>query len=327
MVKTICLCAMTLLFLTAVQSHPAEQARKLTAGNSRTLLVPPFGTWGEPVCDANGSLYFHLAASPSYNDIQVFRLSADGNEGTLFRLPTSLGDKSAFMSFAVSSSGSVFVLGEVIGGGFSIFSFSADGGLKKSTHLELPKDAVPRQFAALPNGTYLVFGHYGAGAPADRRGQRFAALFDNSGAMQKVLARDFGSVDIGQESNALSEGGVTVGDDGYAYLLTHNQVLALTPGGEIEARYKFEKPTSDAVPTRLNVSGNLAAIVFSVVNKHQLVREYLVFGINDGHTVGLYEPSAELGNGDVCFSQQEGFIFLSNDKRNKALVRTAVPLR
>lgn len=101
----------------------------------QNLTTPWFGYYGEPVCDADGDMFFHSAGV--YNDVEVFELSHNGDTGTLFRIPSDLASQRHYADFAVSPSGTLYALTETYDDLY-VLSFKSDGTVQGETRLEAP---------------------------------------------------------------------------------------------------------------------------------------------------------------------------------------------
>jgi hypothetical protein len=305
---------------TGQQSPGSEFPRVLKPGFRKTLTVPGFGFYGEPACDTEGNLFFHLDTGP-FNDAKLFRLSEDGQKGTLFNLPPELANKLAYNSFAVSPSGTLYLLGDAIDrSGEYLVEFSSDGTVRSTNHLDLTENVEANAFAVFDSGAVLLSGYFNRSAPESIRGQNYIAIFQPSGKLAVRIERDFGKTD--DVSKALAQAVVALGPDGNAYAMGKNEILVISESGQVVRRLPFKKPElknpqQQWAVTRLNVTQGVVAIVLTGYDpqKHDPAqREYLVLSTSTGDLVGLYAPSSETGTEDVCFSQSNGFIFLSGDK-------------
>lgn len=67
-------------------------------------------------------------------------------------------------------------------------------------------------------------------------------------------------VDLAQEVQTATDGGVTLGDDERIYFLRSNDVLVISASGDVVKRLPFEKPEPNTVATRVYESQGLLAI-------------------------------------------------------------------
>ncbi|HEU4416230.1 MAG TPA: hypothetical protein VFT65_15695 [Candidatus Angelobacter sp.] len=51
---------------------------------------------------------------------------------------------------------------------------------------------------------------------------------------------------------------------------------------------------------------------------------YLVVNASDGSPLGLYQPTEETGNNNVCFSRHEGFVFMRFEHNRVKLITAAL---
>lgn len=138
----------------------------------------------------------------------------------------------------------------------------------------------------------------------------------------------FADTDLKKASSTLSEGAVSIGDDGNAYILNDKEVVVVSPGGEITRRLIYTKPQNNQIATQVVVSGGLIAIVLSTIEGSDepfISREILLIDSQSGEPFRFYKPSAELGNRMVCFSRNQGFTFLR--KESGHLVRLTASIR
>ncbi len=60
--------------------------RELSAKSKRSIQAPNFPSYGEPLCDGDGNLFFHLA-NGMYDNPEIAEISNDGTAGASFKLP------------------------------------------------------------------------------------------------------------------------------------------------------------------------------------------------------------------------------------------------
>jgi hypothetical protein len=73
-----------LLITQGVSAQVPTTPKVLIASSERSVAAPPFNSWENPACDKDGNMYFHTGRS--FIDAEIFRLSADGNEGKVFKV-------------------------------------------------------------------------------------------------------------------------------------------------------------------------------------------------------------------------------------------------
>lgn len=312
------------------ENHQAATiATTLEESSATKLAIPRFGFSDEPQCDDHGDVFFHLY-SGSYRISTIFELTADADKSLLYRLPVDLAREVGFESFAVSPSGELYVLGQIREGTQDsdvheyVFSFSdSDGSMTSKLRLQTPHYILADAFTVLQGGVVLFSGHFVKEAPEELRGKRYAALFDASGRVSKVLDTQ-GKVD----ERLLAGGAATRGRDGYAYLLGNSEVTVFSPAGEIARRIPFQNPDPNAIPTSIKLSEGLMSITLSKVGKdHWIEPRYLVVDAFTGSIYAYYVPSKDLGNQTLCFSRNTGYTFLklTDDGNYEEILRA--PLR
>jgi len=300
---------------------PQLSPRPLKASSIKKLEVPPFGAYGQSLCDDNSSWYDHLAGG-SYRHTVILRTSFSGNESTLYKLPDEFAGSTAFTDFSVTPDGDVTALVEDEQGHSIRFDFDSEGKVSSHAQLELAEPVDGDKIAVFPNGTMLFSGHYRATAAPDLKGKRYVALFQPSGKLLRKLdqtgAKD---VKVDQPATSLPEGAATIGRDGNAYLLTPDKVLVVSASGQVQKKISFTKPDPTFSAVGVQYSEELLAISFAkagTAKAPENLFQYLVLTASTGEPLGLYEPTPETGNDSICFSRREGFIFLTvkNDRVN-----------
>ncbi len=292
--------------------------RPLKASGTKQLEVPSFGTYGNTRCDEDLSMYDHLATGP-YRKIEILRTSPTDKESTLYTLPAEFANTTAFTDFSVSPNGNVVVLAELLqrSGHFMTFDFDSDGKVSSHAELEIPEHIWGDHISVFPNGTRLFVGHYRTDASPELKGKRYVALFHPSGRLLKRLEKINDDVKEAQE-NRLADGDTTIGKDGNVYLLTSDKIIVLSASGRIQRELAFTKPDPDFSAVRVQYSDGLVVVSFAKPRKSELMFQYLVLDASSGEPLGLYAPTEETGNQNVCFSRHDGFLFLkvSNDRLN-----------
>jgi hypothetical protein len=297
---------------------PQIAPRPLRASSIKKLEVPAFGAFGQTQCDDNLAVYDHLASS-SYRHTTILRTALSGTESTLYKLPPEFADATAFIDFFVTSDGKVIALVEDKQGHSIRFDFDSDGNVRSHTEVELTEQVAGDKIAVFPSGVMLFSGHYRRTAPNNLKGKRYLGLFQPSGKLLRRLdSSDMADFDLEPPAHHIPEGAVTIGKDGYAYLLASDKVYVISPLGQVEKKIPFDKPAREFSAVHLQYSEGLLVISFVKQGKPEAVFQYLVLNALSGDPVGLYEPTDETGNNNVCFSRRDGFMFLTikNDRLN-----------
>lgn len=294
--------------------------RPLKYSGTRVLEVPAFGAYGEAQCDDSGSVYSHLAAG-SYRRTAILRFDRSGKESTLYKLPDEFADSTAFMGFSVTPDGDVKAVVEDEEGHSLVFAFDSDGNASSHVRLDLPVGVVATNIAEFSNGTLLFSGYYRKDAPEDMGGKRFIGLFHPSGKLLKRLDQDRNDAKVDfPQVGRLQEGGATTARDGNIYLLTSGKVLVISPSGQVQRTIPFSKPGSEFSAVRVQYSGGLLVVSFAKIGSSETIYRYLVVNAWDGDPLGLYEPTPETGNTNLCFTRAEGFVFLKEDGKTVTLI-------
>jgi len=298
--------------------------RPLKSSHAVELPVPSFGAYGTAQCDENLAIYYHLmTGTPAHTDI--LRFSQSGNESTLYKLPDEFAKSTDFVDFSVTPAGEVTALVEDQNGHALVFAFDSQGKVSSHAQLELPDHVWAKHIVAFPNGTIFFSGFYTKDAAAELAGKGYAGLFQPSGKLLKRLDqfRDKTKV-VQQDPGRFAEGAATLGRDGNAYLLTAERVLVISPSGRIQREIAFTKPGPEFSAVKAEHSEGWLAITFSKPGTPEVVSRYLVLNASDGSPLGLYEPSEETGNDNVCFSRHDGFLFATFEHGRVKLITAAL---
>jgi hypothetical protein len=295
-----------------------ELPKELTASSIKPLQIPVFSTYGETFCDIDGNMYFHIAAG-SYGQSPILRISSDGEESLMYKMPEGDESRPTFMSFNVSPMGTVRVLAESKDGTL-VLEFDSEGKVSSRTKLDLPEQVTAQEFASFENGSVVFYGYYNKEAKENLRGQRYEAIFAPSGKLIKQI-KDSEPLNLDAFSKSLPSGAVTLGKDGNLYLARNNDVLVISQSGEVVRRMPFDKNPSDAAVSKIIYSEGLLAIVLSKNDQKPFVtRRYIILDSLTGDERGFYASSKETSNIDVCFSRKEGFTFIHNDEGKQSLI-------
>lgn len=294
--------------------------RPLKYLGTKALQVPAFSSYGEAHCDDNASMYYHLAEG-SYRHTRILRFTQSGRESTLYQLPEEFAASTAFMDFSVTPDGNVKALVEDEEGHSLVFDFDSDGNVSHHVRLDIPEDVTGVTLSEFPNGTLLFSGYYRKNVSGDMAGKRYEGLFQASGKLLKRLGqgKDDAKVDFPGVGH-LQEGGAAIGRDGNIYLLSKGKVLVISSSGQVERTIPFSKPDSEFSAVRVQYSEGLLVISFAKPGNPETVYRYLVMNAWDGTVVGLYEPTEETGNTNVCFTRHDGFVFFKEDGQTVSLI-------
>lgn len=294
--------------------------RPLRSSGAKALQVPAFGAYGEAHCDDSASVYYHLQTG-SYRNTIILRFAQSGKESTLYKLPDEFAQSTAFMDFSVTPDGDVKALVEDEEGHSLVFDFDSDGNVSRHIRLDVPDGVMGMNIAAFPNGTVLFSGYYRKTAQQDLAGKRYIGIFQASGKLLKRLdqSKDEEKVDFPGIGH-LQEEGAAVARDGRIYLLSTGKILVLSSSGRIERTIPFSKPDAEFSAVRVQYSEGLLVVSFAKIGNPETVYRYLVLDAWDGIPLGLYEPTQETGNTNVCFTRRDGFVFLKIDKQTVSLV-------
>ena len=294
--------------------------RPLKSSGTRALQVPAFGAYGEAHCDDSAAVYYHLQTE-SYRHTTILRFTQSGKESTLYKLPDEFAQSTSFTDFSVTPDGNVKGLVEDEEGHSLVFDFDSDGNVSRHVRLETPEDVAGMHIAEFANGTLLFSGFYRKTAKGDMGGRRFVALFQASGKLLKRLDQnmDDEKVDFPGVGH-LQEGGAAIARDGNIYLLATGRVLVISPSGQIARTIPFSKPGREFSAVRVQYSDGLLVVSFAKIGNPEAVYRYLVINAWDGTPVGLYEPTQETGNTNVCFTRRDGFVFLKIEAQTVNLI-------
>lgn len=313
-----------------VAPRKAEPSRPvvLKATAKRQTDIPFFSYFGQARSDDRGNLYFH-AATRSYNNSTLIRISPKDSQTKSFLLPNEFAKDTAFESFFVTPSGSVYVLAEAAEKARILFEFNSDGDLMRHTRLQTPADVFIDGFAVFESGSVFLAGYRGKEAPPKERGRPFLGFFDESGDLIKELSnsrikttKNFGdTVNTAVQSDLWT----CLGEDGNLYLLAPDQILAINESGGIVRRIKLSQLTKGASATMLAISGTQAAIWLNeVTGANSSIRLTLeIMDLNTGKIRATYVPSEETGETPVSFSWVDGFLFLKFEDNRISLVTAA----
>lgn len=302
------------------------QPRMLASSSERKVQVPVFA-YIENQCDQDGNLYFHLDKG-NYNTSDTLVLSSDGKEGKVLTLSGEFSDPAlyAFANFSVTPDGDLYILTAHAARHY-LFGFGSDGSMKSPVTLMVPDKVMNDKIVVFEDGGSLFYGFYTSEASSKLAGKSYVALLDASGQVRKELNASVNETltDVNKIGD-LHDGGIAIGEDGNVYILTSKEIVVLSQSGDVVRRLTFEKPDPKSLALNLYMSGGLAVVGLSKIEAEREVRkDFLVLDASTGKPMGLYEPSADIGFSDVCFSRNEGFTFMRMEKGQRTLL--IAPLR
>lgn len=326
--------ALALAFLAFVQKgtvYPLQEPRTpkiLSAEETISLNVPSFGFVGNAICDASGRVFFH--PGNGINDLGIFlSASPDGKDHTIYKLPSDTTFSGDTLQ-AVSPAGSYYLLQQDFKT-YRLLHYSNDGTLGRRVLADIPAGVLVQFFAIVDSGVFYVSGYQEATSETTSKTRKgFAALYDDSGKLVRNLSAEAHDVDIAMLASHPQEGDVTAGEDGRFYILLPSEVIVLDQNGEVERRFRFDKPDPNALAMRIDYSGGLISIAFDSVKhlpKHavEISVRLLLLDAQTGEPRGDYVFDKNLTNTILCFSRKDGYsVFdVSGDKA----ARQIVPLR
>lgn len=311
---TIIICALLCVQSLLAQKLTDFRQRTLEASSPKSIGVPAFGFFDLPKCDKDGDLFFHTG-SMQYMQAWIMELPHSLSETTTFKIPYDLQDQYKFLEYAVSPSGVVWVLTNNDAGDTLALEFNSKGEVRTKSKLELALDQVDVQdFAALDNGTLFLSGTYTNKAPDHLSDHIFTAFF-NGETGQKIKDLNDTFSPASKEKPLIHEGEAVAADDGNIYLLHQEQVITLSPTGEIVKRSSFTKPVAGVLATHLRVSSGEAAIWLATIQKdtHKVEHSFLILDLLSGQTSGWYVVPPGMAGSPVAFSRADGIIFMNNN--------------
>ena len=324
--------ALVLLLWGAAQQQAVRTPRTLVPSDMQEAsILLPFAYQANPKCDPSGNVYFHLAGHKGPL-ATILRLSPDGKEEKLFSLPEENAKKGyvSFTDYSVSPDGKVFML-VGIGQQMYVVRFDSEGDLDKAIPIDILKEGLGIfNIAGFNSGTALLFGSYHSRVPADLRGKGYVATLDRADHLSVMPPPSLSSLDPG---DIMQHEGVSA-EDGNAYFIAGDEILAISETGDIVRRIRLEKPDPKAAATSVRVSGNWALVDLATpVNSEakpdepgtQVFYRFLLLDAQTGETLGFYELPKELsGRSEVCFSQKEGLKFIRWENRKMKFFKASL---
>jgi hypothetical protein len=294
----------------------------LTVTSEKVLNVPAFGFFGPAQSDQEGAVFIHPAP---FQEVNILKISPS-SDTVAYKVTDAEAQNVSYYDYGVTPGGTVWALVSVLGSPeLRAIQFGSDGEMKDPVSLQAPPDVQVNRFLALETGTLLASGFYTEKAVEKLRGHPFLGIFDSSGKLLRDLGEGLSPVDLAKVGKGPRRGGCVAGDDGNAYFLDENEILVVSPGGEIAKRVPFKPPSPDLTTDGLYVSKGQAAIRLTRVHSdHRIEVNFLVMDLTTGRALGWYAPPTGAGYSDVGFSPDEGFTFFANEQGKIKLVKAAL---
>jgi hypothetical protein len=319
---------MRLLFAVLILLGMAYGAEKdqapitLVATSSRPLDVAGFSAWNAAQCDVDGNVYFHTGLY--FNDLLFLKLGSDDTH-QVYTTQGSPEEGEYFVAFRVSSDGKLWALAGEKNDGISVLEYRDDPTTPRRTKLGTPEEFDTQSvanFAVLQNEHVRIYGILGEKAPRQEQGRRYSMEFDASGKLVRKTADK--TSDGSSAADRYKDASAAQSNDGTLYVLAENSVLVMSPTGQLIRKIKFRLPELGFEAHQLYVAGRRIVVGFQKANydAHTLTTLYGLLGATSGEQLRLYQPSPEIGNNMVCFSN-DGFTFLKVENRHSVLVTAA----
>lgn len=302
----------------AAQSFEYAQP-PLTLVESGTVGAPnnAVGFYQPVMCDDSGNIYLRVALNLGSDTNPVWKLSASGEKVAEFNLPAEIG-RAYSPDFHVSPDGQFYQNAHGDSGVF-LLRYGRDGKFSDHIRIEAPNDFEPGPFAVFADGRILLSG-------AQRRGKdawfSMIAIFGADGRLVRWL--DFSKP--GEPQKPIPKGPVelqvAMGSDGNAYLLNGAEVIVLAPSGEIQRTIAIERPPGNFFIGRIDISGGvLSATIKEIVKGYKVALRFRTYDLLTGEVLADYVPDPNLGNGQICYSANEGYLFWKVGQKRPKLVR------
>jgi hypothetical protein len=297
---------------TVIASGVVREPVVLRRSSSATWQMPPPSAMSNTQCDADGDIYFKTSLSST--DVGLLKVSADGSKYQFYKMPTGDADSVSyqFRAVNVTRGGDLRVLAYSSLLQPYIFLFAPDLNGTSKVRLEPIEHLQVVSFAAFESGATLIAGYYDEHADKKLQGKPFLAVFDASGKIKARVSGRFDNVDLSAVHKKLSEGGSSLGEDGFLYLLRANEIVVVSEFGAVIRRMAFQKPDPEWLAVRVVVSEGIAVVELlkDEGRGKAFGIEFLALNASTGEPVALYRPEPELGNNFLCFSRTAGFSFM-----------------
>lgn len=302
-------CLLLAMTVRGVGEQPAPQPRVLAVTSDKNMGIPAFAFHGFAKSDRDGNIY--VRPSEGFTPAAVLKIAISSSEPTLYTLPAEIRDKFNIMDFGVTPTGSVRVLTDTADHSKTVvFEFDSKGEMKGRVDFDLPAGVNIYDFLASDHGLLLLWGLYGENAAAEKKGNSFVGVFDESGTLVKRMNENFGGADLSAMAKAPLERGATVGEDGSFYLANSEEILVLNPAARLVDRIAVKKPLPELRIAGVYVSGGLAAVRLAKLAKdHSVTFTFLVLDLSRKETIGWYASDPSIHDAAVAFSRTDGFTF------------------
>lgn len=329
MTSRVCIAALLLVGITFAIDGPDEARPKpiqLTAGSSRVLPLPSFAAEIGPQCDSTGNLFFRTGYT--LKRTVVLKVASTDGSPTVFRPRDDKADGSEFIAFHVGIDGKVRLLVRGKRDEAYVYEFmQEDPANSVSTRLELPDGldvSDVRSFLALPNEHFLLQGYFGQNAPKDKKGREYLAEFSQAGKLVRMNLDSVTGDLLKAQANHMGQTAAAQGQDGTTYLLTGDLITVIAPTGTVQRRIKLSPPDAgfNAELLYMHKGRLVVGFVLSRVGKTARVA-YELLDPDNGDLIRLYEPSPELGQNLVCWSD-DGLTFMRSESGNVKLITAPI---
>jgi hypothetical protein len=313
---------------TPTASGAVDRPRLLTSSNRIKFEIPKFGFTGKSACDSSGNITFNVGRKIGQMG-PFLRVQSDGRSHVIYSLPaeaTSWGN----IAWAMTPGGTFYVLHEDFKE-YKLVRFKIDGSVAGITTLDVPKGVDVLYFAIADNEQLFARGYLVSSEPLKHSRSGFAALFNASGKLVRDLSAGAPMADLSTAQTSPIGGDAIAGEDGRFYVLEERQVLVLNQSGEIEDTLKFDKPTPDAHPVRIDYSKGLVSILFHSIQRVKATQPALVevrailLNAQTGEQQGdfVFDPGST--ENIICFNRQEGYSLMAID--DKMAAKDIFPIR
>ena len=288
----------------------------LTVTSVVTYAAPSaWGNLGFPECTQDGDIYYYTGRPTG--DLEVLKVSPDAY--ALYHLPSSTGKLGQYGGMSVTVDGRLWIAvysdDRVVA-----ISLGHNGEVADHVTLEVPSPFQMEQFAAFNDGAFFVEGHR-TSASGSQTHERYAAIIASSGKLQTMLELELPTF---HAAMIPPDGGVTIGSDSNAYLITAHEVIVISESGTVLRHLPFKKPDEDSAAQKIAVSGGQVAIWLSKADQQRNVTtELLVMDAQSGDRIGIYKAGDGLPSMPDCFSRRSGFLFLEGAIDGKAQLLSA----
>lgn len=316
-------------FARASEDPPQNEQRPiaLTANSSKVLPMPSFSAESGPQCDSSGNLYFRTGFRA--RESVVLKLAASDGSATVYRPTDATIAGAYFVAFHVTAERKIALLVSGRKKEPYVYEFNGNDPVNAShTTLDAPEGLnalTVQSFVVLPNDHMLLQGYFDEKAPKDKRGHGYTAEFAPSGKLLRISLDKVSDDVLKSVADRGAKTAVAQGQDGLTYLLEADRVVVLSPAGNVEREMKLTAPEPGYGPDLLYMHGRQLVVGFSHSEGpgKSVKTVYAMLDPSSGEVIRLYEPSPELGNNLVCFSD-EGLTFMTVENRHVKLINAAV---